>query len=215
MNCRHFELLIQKYHDGELDGAERAAYENHRDSCPSCRAQDARFAAVFGALDGMPLAEPSPLFDAGVMAAVDVARYRKSPADRASAALRRRWNAVPFRARVAAGVAAAFGLFVAVYTPMIWAMAEAAGKIAALAASGLYVARRAIEDPSAVSRYLDTSTNYRLAARILLATLEKQVSGIQVSHIALAGVSVVIFVILAVKATRVAWRKGETHVSII
>ena len=215
MNCRHFEMLIQKYHDGELGAAERAEYESHLASCPSCLELDAHFAAVFGALDGIPLAEPSPGFDSSVMARVDVTRYRKNAASRIGVAIRSEWDRIPFPARVAAGIAAVFGLFVAVYTPMIGMIAAVAGKAVTYAGSGLYVAKRVIEDPSAIGNYLATSTNYRLAGRILLETFERQVSGIQFSHLGILGLSVVVIVVLVVRATRIAWRKGETHVSII
>jgi len=135
MKCRHFEMLIQKYHDGELGAAERAEYESHMASCGSCRALDAQFAAVFGALGDMPLAEPSTDFDSAVMARVDVARYRKSAVSRAAAAVRSGWDRIPFPARAAAVVAAVFGLFVGVYTPIIGMLASAAGKASAFAGS--------------------------------------------------------------------------------
>jgi anti-sigma factor RsiW len=215
MNCRRFEMLIQKYHDGELGAAEGAEYENHLASCSSCMELDMQFAAVFGALDDIPLAEPSPGFDSGVMARVDMARYRKSAASRAGAAIRSGWDRVPFPARVTAGIAAVFGLFVAVYTPMIGMIYAAAGKAATMVGSGLYLARRVIEDPSAIGNYFATTTNYRLAGRILLETFEKQVSGIQLSHLVIAGLSAVVLVVLVVRATRVVWNKGETNVSII
>lgn len=215
MNCRHFEMLIQKYYDGELGAAERAEYENHLASCSSCMELDMQFATVFGALDEIPLVEPSPGFDSGVMAMVDVARYRKSAASRAGVAVRSGWDRIPFPARVAAGIAAVFGLFIAVYTPMIGMIFAAAGKAATLAGSGLYLARRVIEDPSAVGNYLATTTNYKLAGRILLETFEKQVSGIQLFHLVIAGLSAVVLVILVVRVTRIAWSKGETNVSII
>lgn len=215
MNCRHFEMLIQKYHDGELGAAERAEYESHLASCSSCRELDAQFAAVFGALDGIPLAEPSPGFDSGVMARVDVARYRKSAASRAGAAVRSGWDMIPSPARVAACIAAVFGLFVAVYTPMIGMIAAVAGRAVTYVGSGLYIAKRVIEDPSVIGKYLATSTNYKLAGRILLETFEKQVSGIQLAHLVIAGLSAVVIVVLVVRATRIVWRKGETHVSII
>ncbi len=215
MNCRHFEMLIQKYHDSELGAAERAEYENHLASCSSCMELDMQFAAEFGALDEIPLIEPSPGFDSGVMARVDVARFRKSAASRAGAVVRGGWDRIPFPARVAAGIAAVFGLFIVVYTPMIGIIFGLAGKAASLAESGLYLARRIIEDPSAAGNYLATTTNYRLAGRILLETFEKQVSGIQLSHLVIAGLSSVVLVVLVVRATRIAWSKGETNVSII
>ena len=102
MNCRHFEMLIQKYHDGELGAAERAEYQSHLASCPSCLELDAHFAAVFGALDGIPLAEPSPGFDSSVMARVDVTRYRKNAASRIGVAIRRERARIPIPARPAA-----------------------------------------------------------------------------------------------------------------
>jgi hypothetical protein len=215
MNCRHFEMLIQKYHDGELGAAERAEYESHMASCATCRALDAQFAAVFGALGEMPLAEPSPEFDSAVMARVDVGRYSRSALSRSAYDLRNGWDGIPLPARVAAVLAAVFGLFVAVYTPMIGMLASGAGKAVAFAGSGLYILRRVIEDPSVIGDYLATSTNYRLAGRILLETLEKRISGIQLSHLALAGLAAAILTILVVRAARTAWRKGETHVGII
>jgi len=215
MNCRHFEMLIQKYHDGELDTAGMAEYEAHLAACRSCRDMDMRFAAVFEALDGIPLAEPSAGFDSGVMARVHVARYRKSAASRAGAAVRNGWDRIPFPARVASGIAAVFGLFIAVYTPMLGMIASAAGRTASLAGSGFYIARRIIEDPSVIGSYLATSTNYRLAGRILLSTFERQISGIQLSHLLMAGLAAAVLIVLVVRATRIAWSKGETHVSII
>ena len=98
---------------------------------------------------------------------------------------------------------------------MIGMIYAAAGKAATMIGSGLYLARRVIEDPSAIGNYLATSTNYKLAGRILLETFEKQVSGIQLSHLVIAGLSTVVLVVLVVRATRIAWRKGETNVSII
>ena len=108
-----------------------------------------------------------------------------------------------------------FGLFVAVYTPMIGMIASVAGKAATLVGSGLYVIKRVIEDPSVVGQYLASTTNYRLAGRILLETVEKQVSGIHLSHIVIAGITAVVLIVLVVRATRIVWSKGETHVSII
>jgi hypothetical protein len=215
MNCRHFEMLIQKYHDGELDAGARVEYEGHIASCPSCRELDAQYVAIFAALDGIPLAEPSSGFDAGVMARVDVARYRRSAARRAGAAVRNGWDRIPFPARAAAGIAAVFGLFLAVYTPMIGMIAAAVNRAVTYAGSGLYIAKRVLEDPSLIGKYLATSTNYRLAGRILLETFERQVSGIQLSHLVMAGLSAVVIIVLVVRATHAAWRKGETHVSII
>ena len=215
MNCRHFEMLAQKYHDGQLDAVMRAEYESHLGSCSICRELDIQFAAVFGALEEIPLAEPSAGFDAGVMSRVDVTRYRTSLARRMTAAIRGGWDWLPLTVRVGTGIAAVFGLFIGVYTPMIGMIAAAARNVFSFVGSGLFIVRRVIEDPSIISKYLATATNYRLAGRILLETFEKQMSGIQVSHLVIAGLSAVVIMALVVRATRIAWSKGETHVSII
>jgi hypothetical protein len=98
---------------------------------------------------------------------------------------------------------------------MIGMIAAAARNIFSFIGSGLFIARRIIEDPSVIQKYLATSTNYRLAGRILLETFEKQLSGIQIFHLVIAGISAFVILALVVKATRIAWSKGETHVSII
>jgi hypothetical protein len=204
MDCRHFEMLVQRYHDGELNA-----------SCGPCRELDARFAAVFGALDDVPLAEPSAGFDAAVMSRVDVARYRSSALSRAAAAVRGGWDWLPRPLRITAGIAAVFGLFVAVYTPMIGMIASASRQLFSYIGSGLFIARRIIEDPSVISKYLATSTNYRLAGRILIETFEKLMSGVHIPHIVIAGLSALVVLVILVRVTRTVWSKGETHVSII
>jgi hypothetical protein len=214
MECRHFGLLIQRYYDGELEPAERAKYENHRAECRACGKLDAQYAAVFEGLSRIPMAEPSAGFNNSVLARVNIARYRTSPVRRFFQSIRGGWIYLPARLRVTATIAAVFGLFVAVYTPVIGLFAAGARKAAAVIGSGLYIVRRLLEDPSRVSSYFKTSTNYKLAGKILMDTFERQISGIPVSHFMLITAVAVVALILVVRSTRAVWKKGETHVGI-
>jgi anti-sigma factor RsiW len=215
MQCRHAVNLMQRYHDGELSAAERAAYESHLAACGACRALDAQFEAVFGALGGLPLAEPPAGFDERVMARVDVARYRVSVAKRAIAWLRRGWDVLPAPVRVSAQIAAVFALFTAVYTPILGMIADGARWVVTVAGSGVYLVRRVVEDPSIIGQFLETSANYRLAVKILAETFERRISGISVSHLVLGVLAAAVVLAIAARATRTAWNKGETHVGIL
>lgn len=215
MQCRHAMNLMQRYHDGELSAAERASYERHLVSCGACRELDEQFATVFGALGRIPLADPSPGFDERVMAGVDVSRYRASVAKRAFAGLRAGWDLLPAPVRISAEIAAVFAAFTAVYTPILGMIARGARWVAAVAGSGIYIIRSIIEDPGTVTRFLERSSQYRLALKILAETLERRVSGISVAHLALGAAAVAVALILIARATRIAWNKGETHVGIL
>ncbi len=119
MECHLFRLLIQRYHDGELEPVERAEYDNHRRRCEACRSLDGRFALIAGALDGLTLFEPSPDFDGKVLSRVDIGAFRVSPARRAVRAAGRGWNAVPVHVRNGSLVAALGFFFIAVYKPLL------------------------------------------------------------------------------------------------
>lgn len=215
MKCRHVQNLMQRYHDGELDAAERASYENHLASCDACRELDAGYAAVFAALGGLPLAEPSAGFDGKVMARVDVSRYRASVAKRLVTFVRAGWDLLPAPVRTVTEIAAVFAVFTAVYTPILGMIARAARWIVTVAGSGVYIVRRVIEDPSVIGRFLETSTNYRLAVKILVETFERRISGISVAHLVLGVLAAAVVLVVIARATRTAWNKGETHVGIL
>lgn len=215
MQCRHIAILAQRYHDGDLDAAERARYEKHLAECEACRDLDARYAAVFGALASLPLPDPPPGFDTRIMERVKVSRYRAGPARRFGAAMRAGWELLPRPLRVAAGLVAVFGLFTAVYTPLLGMLAEAAGKAVDFAGSGMFIMRRVIEDPSLAGRYLETATNYRLAGRILVQALTRQASGIGVPYAGLAALAALAVLVVVARATRARFSKGESHVGII
>jgi anti-sigma factor RsiW len=215
MLCRHVLNLMQRYHDGELSSAERAAYENHLASCGACRELDARVAAVFEALGDLPLIEPSAGFDERVLARVDVSRYRERWAKRLVTLIRSGWDLLPAPARISAQVAVVFALFTGVYTPILGVIARGARWLVTVAGSGVYIVRRVAEDPSVIGRFLETSADYRLAVKILAQTFEHRISGISVLHLAVGALALAVALIFLAKATRVAWNKGETHVGIL
>jgi len=214
MNCRHCRMLVQRYHDGELGPAEKAEFESHLRTCGECRALSDRFAEVFSALGAMPLAEPPGSFDAAVMSRVDTARYRPSVASRLAAGARAGWDALPSPIRAAAAIAAVFGLFTAVYSPVIGLVADGARKVFALAGSGLFLARRIIEDPSLIDQYLHLPGKYGIALEIIADTFERQISSIPLSSLLAAGLSAAAALVLVLRAARTAGRKGETNVGI-
>lgn len=214
MECHLFKMLVQKYHDGELDLAGMAEYENHFMECGECRRLDAQFAGVFSALDGIKLLEPSPGFDMNVMAHVDVARFRVSIARKAWISLRGLWQGLPKPLRVTGIAAPVFALFVAVYSPILLTMVLIAKKGVGVAGYGLYMIRKVVEDPSIIIHYLNLFEKYRVAGKILIKTAHRQAGGIPVTYSGLGIVIAVVMLVVIIRMTRIAWSKGETHVGI-
>ncbi|MBN2184169.1 MAG: zf-HC2 domain-containing protein [Candidatus Krumholzibacteriota bacterium] len=215
MKCHLFKMLIQKYYDGELDPAGNAEYENHAVECKECGKLDREYSAVLAALDGIELFEPSEQFNRNVMLHVDVARYKVGAARKAWISVRSGWNRLPTPLRVTGAIAAVFGLFVAVYTPILATFAFAMRKIIGIGASGIYLIRRAIEDPAIITHYLNSLQEYRVAGRLLVKTLQRQTEGISAGYLIIGILATVLSLYLIIRMTRMAWRKGETHVGII
>ena len=215
MKCHLFKMLIQKYYDGELDPAGSAEYENHVRECEACGKLDRQYSRVLTVLDGMELFEPSPLFDRNVMVHVDVSRYKVSAARKTWISIRSGWNNLPTPVRVTGATAAVFGLFVAVYSPILTSLVFAMRKVIGIGASGLYLLRRAIEDPAIITHYLNSLQEYRVAGRLLVRTLQRQAEGISAAYLGLGIIATVLSLYLIIRMTRMAWRKGETHVGII
>jgi len=214
MDCHLFHMLIQRYHDGELDAVERAAYENHRRLCEACRLFDGRYAAVFGALDGIEKFEPSADFNSAVMARVDVSRYRVGAARKAAGAVGRGWFWIPFPVRAGVAVSAIFALFITAYGPFMEFFITLGERFVALVGSSLIAARELALRSETLLKSLSSATNYRLAGEVLLKTLQRWISGLPLSHIMIAAVVVIGAMLLTVRAARTAWSKGETHVSL-
>lgn len=214
MDCHLFHMLIQRYYDGELDAVERSAYENHRRSCDACRLLDGRYAAVFGALDGIERIEPSAGFNAAVMSRVDVSRYRVGAVRKATGAVGRGWYRIPFPVRVGVAVSAIFALFVTAYGPFMEFFATLGGRFVSLVGDSLIAVGELAVRSETLLKSLSSATNYRLAGEVLMKTLQRWVAGLPLSHILIAAIVVIGALILTVRAARTVWSKGETHVSL-
>ncbi len=215
MDCHLFRLLMQGYHDGELDAAERAAYEAHRRDCAACRALDARFALMAGALDAIPRFEPSPGFNERVMARVDVAAYRTSPVRRAARAAERRWAAAPAPLRNAAVVLALCALIVAVYKPLLDSTIATIRQGAEALWAGIVVFQQLGHRIELLWRSAGTVRNYEIVGQTLLRTLRHSVSGTNAPEIALAMTTLAVAALVVYLVRAAARRKGETHVCML
>lgn len=214
MRCDLFKMLIQRYHDSELGPGEMAEYENHLSHCSECRRLHEQYAGVFSILEDMDLFEPSAAFDEKVMARVNVARYRTGPLRRFARLVRSGWNEIPAPLRVTSVIAGVFALFLSVYTPMLFMLISVGRRLVALAGTGIFVVREAIEDPAIITGFLERATNYRVAGKIVYDTIYRQISVIPFTHLVISGIAIAIVLAVFIRVTRTAWRKGETHVGI-
>jgi hypothetical protein len=215
MECDLYRLLIQRYHDGELEPAERAEYENHRRRCEACRALDERFAFVAVALDTLPRFEPSSDFDARVLSRVDIAAYRVSPARRAVRAAGRAWNAVPIPARNGSIIAAVALFFIAVYKPLFDYMLVTIRHGAEALWTGAIFAKALFERIETIWRSAGAVRNYEIVGQTLLRALHRYAAGMNAAQIAAAIVSLVVIAVVLHRMLGAARRKGETHVGIL
>lgn len=215
MECHLFRLLIQQYYDGELEPAERAEYENHRRRCDGCRSLDGRFAIVAGALDGLPLFEPSSGFDRNVLSHVDIGAYRLSPARRAVRAAGRGWNAVPVPVRNGSLIAALGFFFIAVYKPLLDYMIAMIGQGAEAFWTGTIFVRALIDKMGSIWKSSGAARNYEIVGQTLLRAFHRYVAGMNTVQIAAAIASMIIVSIVLYRMLGAARRKGETNVGIL
>ncbi|MBN2071462.1 MAG: zf-HC2 domain-containing protein [Candidatus Krumholzibacteriota bacterium] len=214
MNCHLFKMLVQKYYDGELDLAGMAEYENHTSECRACHAIDREYSKVFNALGAMEIFEPSPEFNMKIMAHVNVARYRVSPLKKAWISVRGRWDLLPAPLRAGVMTSAVFGLFVAVYTPILTSFVVLTQRMLGIGASGIYMLRRTIEDPAILMQFINSLEKYRVAGRLLIKTFQRQAGDISAVYLSIGIIASILSLYLIIRMTRIAWRKGETHVGI-
>ena len=215
MECRLYSMLIQRYHDGELDAVARAEYERHRRACAACRELDARYALVAGALGAMPVYEPSPEFNRRVLSRVDVAAYRTSPAKRFFGAVERSWNALPIPVRRGAVVGVLAALVVGVYKPLFDYVVRTVG----LGAGGLWEGMRFMHQllgkAAGVMKASGAVRDYEVVGQTLLRALPKPAEGINpVQAIVLAAVLAAAAVVL-IRVIGSARRKGESNVCLL
>jgi len=215
MDCRLFALLIERYYDGALDLAERSEYENHRRLCAACRALEERYALVDSALGRLPLFEPSPDFDRRVMARVDVAAYRVSPARRAFGALGAVWNAVPAAARNGIIIAAVCAVFIAVYKPLLDFMIDTIQQGAEGVWSGMVFMKVLLGKAEVVWKEVGAVRTYQIVGETLARTLHRVAAGFSPLQIAAAITSLILVAFVLLRTVGAARRKGETNVGIL
>ena len=58
MNCEQVQSVLGRFHDGELDQAERAAVEIHLGNCPNCAGELAAIAELAEVARSVQLPEP-------------------------------------------------------------------------------------------------------------------------------------------------------------
>lgn len=215
MECHLFQLLIQRYYDGELEPAERAEYENHRRRCEECRSLDGSFALIAGALDGLTLFEPSPGFDRKVLSQVDAGAYRVSPARRAVRAAGRGWNAMPVPARNGSLIAVLGFFFIAVYKPLLDYMIVTIRHGAEALWTGTIIVRALIEKMEVIWKGAGAVRNYEIVGQTLLRAFHRYAAGMNAHQIAAAVVSLILVAVVLHRMLGAARRKGETHVGIL
>ncbi|MFA4948548.1 MAG: zf-HC2 domain-containing protein [Candidatus Krumholzibacteriia bacterium] len=215
MECRLFRLLIQRCHDGELEPAERAEYENHRRRCEACRSRDAHFALIAGALDELTIFEPSPDFDRKVLSQVDIGAYRVSPARRAVRAAGRGWNAVPVPVRNGSLVAALGFFFIAVYKPILDYMITTIRQGAEAFWTGTIFVRALLDKMEAIWKGAGAARNYEIVGQTLLRAFHRYATGMNSAQIAAAIFSLILVAVVLHRMLGAARRKGETNVGIL
>ncbi|MCK4537191.1 MAG: hypothetical protein KAV42_00200 [Candidatus Krumholzibacteria bacterium] len=214
MDCHLFKMLIQRYHDGELDRAGMAEYEEHRRNCQLCERLDTAFDGIFSALGDMEVMEPSSDFNMKVMARVDVSRYKVRAARKVWLSARGFWRGLPVPLQATGIISSVFVLFIAIYTPFLLMMVSAGKKLLGMTESGLYVIRRLFDDPQRILNYISSVEKYRVAGKILVKTMQRQVAGIPLTHFAMMAIAAMVILYVVFRTAQGSWKKGETHVSI-
>lgn len=74
MNCRELSSEWLSYMDGRSTPAQRSRIEVHSLECAACRLRAAEYRELWSALEEVPIAKPSPAFDAGVRARIAAQR---------------------------------------------------------------------------------------------------------------------------------------------
>jgi hypothetical protein len=215
MDCRLYMLLIQRYHDGDLDAVARAEYERHRRVCAACRELDERYGLVAEALGAMPVYEPSPGFNRRVLSRVDIAAYRTGPARRFFIAVERSWNAFPIPVRRCAVVAAVSALVIGVYKPLFDYVVRTVGQGAGGLWEGMRFMHGLLGKAAIVWKASGAARDYEVVWQTLFRALPRPAAGLHpVQTIALAAVMVAAAVVL-IRAFGSARRKGETNVCLL
>jgi hypothetical protein len=214
MECRLFEIMIQKYYDGELSLSERARYENHRAQCERCRKLDADYALVFEGLGDMEIYHPSADFDKRVLAAVDISRYRASVMGRILRRIEFVWQRVPSFARITGVLVVFFIIFLTVFRPLLNVTLQWSERFVNILGSAIVAIQKLAERGPVIVSHLISIESYRAAGETLLDVASRLIAESPVFIVAILSVVLLVILFLIVGRTRLTGKKGENHVSI-
>ncbi len=215
MECQLFEILIQKYYDGELDPAERARYESHRSECERCRKLDADYALVFDGLNDMEVYQPSPDFKRRVLASVDISRYRVSLAGRMARRFQFIWQQIPSPARLAGVLVLFFVIFLTVFRPALSAIIGWSRVLLGVSGSAVVAVNKLAERVPIIISNLISVESYKAAGGTLLDAARQIIteSPVFIATLSVAVILVIVFVSLA--RAHLIRKKGEDHASTV
>lgn len=106
MNCSKIQSLLSAYADRELTGVEMFLVRQHVHECDACRLEESEVRRVKSVLSSAPMMEPSPDFEARLVAAVMGAKAE--PAEE-----RRVKSATGFALTTLAAAATICGIYIA------------------------------------------------------------------------------------------------------
>lgn len=212
MECQIFEIMIQKYYDGELGPSERARYEKHRAQCERCRKLDSDYALVFEGLGDMEIYQPSADFDRRVLASVDISRYRTSVMREVFRKLEFFWKRIPSFARVTGVLVVFFIIFLTVFRPLLNVTLQWSKRFVNILGSGVVAVEKLAERGPIIISHLISIESYRAAGETLLNVARRLIMESPVLIVTVS--SVLLILIILVGRVRLARRKGENHVSI-
>ncbi|MCD6380673.1 zf-HC2 domain-containing protein [bacterium] len=215
MDCHLFGLLIQKYHDGELERATEVEFETHLAECEKCRELESNYFEAFSALENMGFSQPLPGFNNRVMARVNVRKYRKSIFSLILGRISRRVNLLPGYIRVTGAVIGAFALFMYIFRPVFLYMLSAGDRLIAFTSTLAAIIKQSGAVFDIVVNYFKSDHEFVLAVMILFRKLKEIAGEIPIGYFATAFVLVCLIVLMIARISRSSWRKGESHVSFI
>lgn len=211
MDCHLFRLLIQKYHDGELEPAEMAKFQAHLADCAQCAALEAEYHGVFEALDGIGYQEPSPGFNEAVMAQIDTGKYRKSAARKFATAISWKWNLLPGYVRVTGALALVFALFMYIFRPIFHLFITGARNVLAFIGSAVILFRETGKLLDTVVNYFKSDPEFILAARIIIRKIHNAAAEMHYSYMIGTVLLTIIMIYFVARMSRSSWRKGESN----
>ena len=215
MDCHLFTLLIQKYHDGELERAVKAEFETHLAGCKKCQELESYYSEAFSALENMQVYQPSTAFNNRVMAKVNVRKYKRSFLAVILGRISGRVNLLPGYIRVTGAVAGVFALFMYIFRPVFLYILSAGESLIGFTATLADVFKRSRTIIDIVVNYFKSDNGFVLAVMILFRKIKEIAAQIPMGYFITVFVLACLVVLLVARISRSTWRKGESHVGFI